>query len=1107
MTRSMPATTAILVAVTCWLSTCGVALPGDGAGRVRVGATVHHFRLYNRYLRVSEAVGNYHAVAEEPTKPVVNPESNSGLDFYSQGGVVVDGVAYFTANDHSRRPGVVRKDGFPAVVAFDLSTFRKIRSYDFGPTYDSSPLVIQQKDSTWLVIAHEHKRSRTVAKHRDTGETVWVSPANQPGALFFGYSYYVRADGSKIILMAATNGLHALCSESGRELWWVRRASSGGVTPCVDQQRGVVFYQANGRILKVRATDGRVSKEVAVAAPNRCISWNTVLVDDRHGRFVATRWYGKPEWDSAIRVYDHDLNLRWEKKGLPIGKKDTLTYVDGKVITGSGNSWSKKYSGNEWKYIAAYSIADGQVVWKCDLSKYDYSDILNVPYYNGCLYAENGGAPVGTAKCFRIDAATGKLKEVYDFGRPITSCATHIIARGLMLSGDLWKDSIVVTRLAHNATADWPGPFGDPQTNQMAAPRDVHAKRVPIEEIGHDPARLREMIETLQSRKGLSTQERKQLERWKTRLQLIEESQFYEERLEEITRETRSFRSLQAPAWALAQRDAMARLRTWADYWIDHQRPDGQFGGGYEDDVELVCGWPVLVLGQDNQKVLEALRRLADGVWNSRPYIARYGYGPFTDVEHAAENVGYSQPRMVLLDYADLKWAKRCRLSTETVDRHFLGRTPAGGRLLLSDFFGIDPKTEKPRVGKSGRRFDIPEGAKALKPVMYAAWALDDDKAQTIMLSYGGTWVRAAAQTDGRGRIKGMLPHRVDADTGIGEGTHGRISSLRAMMFHLLGCHALSGDDRYLDPVRTLLKKAVVEWSVNDMPWVDAIHRTAWLLETPELAEEEFRKVKPEDFTGLFDQLALIAVLYRDATGDTQFDSHLAHWAARVRDSLVAGKRSYVLLGRKRPGLWYVNRPLTVGAYLESRCAVGAQLYLGWLVTGDDDYLARIGWNLSSCLNDRWGAFSYWFYDQSERRVTSNDHLAHKIQTSEAALCLMYTGGAAPIEAVWPKLAVSWKNGGEEFCALVRRHNSRLLDVDLYLFAREPRTITALLWELDPGNYEVVITHGEDSDGKHSGSRQTLDITVERGGQVPRPTPCSFRLPPRKQVRLQVRPR
>ena len=64
----------------------------------------------------------------------VAPESASGLDFYAQGGVVVDGVAYFTANDHFKRPGIRRTASFPSVVAFDLCTFRKLRTYPFART-------------------------------------------------------------------------------------------------------------------------------------------------------------------------------------------------------------------------------------------------------------------------------------------------------------------------------------------------------------------------------------------------------------------------------------------------------------------------------------------------------------------------------------------------------------------------------------------------------------------------------------------------------------------------------------------------------------------------------------------------------------------------------------------------------------------------------------------------------------------------------------------------------------------------------------------------------------------------------------------------------------
>ena len=413
----------------------------------------------------------------------VNPTSDLGVEFYAQGGVVVDGIAYFTSDDGDYVPTGLRSSDFHSVVAFDVHTLQKVRTYHSSQTYDSSPFLFQKRDGTWLVIAREHENQRTVAFQGDNGQLEWTSADNQPGSYFFGYSSYRLDDGTQLILMACRNGLHAMSGETGEDLWRLKQRSTGGVTPCVDQQRGWIFYQCNGQVLKVRATDGSVLKSATVGTPNACISWNTVLVEDGYGNFVATRWYGKSEWDSAIRVYDNDLNLVWERTGLPIGKKDTLTYVDGKLVTGSGNHWSKKYEGDAWKYVAAYSITDGSIIWKCDLSDIPYESLFNLPYFNGYFYAETTGGKYGSSKLLRIRASDGALVETLDYGRSISSCAPCIIAHGRVLSGDLGEDRIVVTEIAENSKADWPGPFGHPQTNRFALTDEPGATLVPMKEI------------------------------------------------------------------------------------------------------------------------------------------------------------------------------------------------------------------------------------------------------------------------------------------------------------------------------------------------------------------------------------------------------------------------------------------------------------------------------------------------------------------------------------------------------------------------------------------------------------------------------------------------
>lgn len=422
------------------------------------------------------------AIAQEPPK-AAGPASDWGVEFYSQGGVVVDGIAYFTSDDGDYVRTGIRSPTFPGVVAFDVRTLRKVRTYPFSQTYDSSPFLFQRKDGTWLVIAHEHKKKRTVACHRDTGQVEWISEANQPGSYFFGYSSFRCPDGTQLIFMACQNGLHAMSGETGKDVWWVKEQSTGGITPCGDQKQGWVFYQCDGKMLIVRATDGEILKAATVKSPNVCISWNTVLVNDSHGYFVASRWYGRPEWDSALRVYDKDLNLIWERTGLPVGKKDTLTYAEGRLVTGSGNHWSKKYEGNKWKYVAAYSVQDGSILWRCELSHIPYESLFNLPYFNGFFYAETTGGDHGPSKLLRMRASDGKLTEVLDYGRSISSCAPCILAHGRVLSGDLEEDRVVVTEIAENSKADWPGPFGDPQTNQFALPYEPGVKLVTMKEI------------------------------------------------------------------------------------------------------------------------------------------------------------------------------------------------------------------------------------------------------------------------------------------------------------------------------------------------------------------------------------------------------------------------------------------------------------------------------------------------------------------------------------------------------------------------------------------------------------------------------------------------
>jgi len=308
-----------------------------------------------------------------------------------------------------------------------------------------------------------------------------------------------------------------------------------------------------------------------------------------------------------------------------------------------------------------------------------------------------------------------------------------------------------------------------------------------LDDLEAEAARLRAMGQ----RDELSASIARRLEIVDRKLAARREALRWTERLAEVDRETKSLLAAGIPEWAAAQREAISKYVLWIHWWIDHQQPDGQFGGTWNDDVELVCGWPVACLAADDRRTFDALALLAEGVWNWGP-VAEYGYSRYTDVEHSAEEISYSLPRMVVLDYDNPEWAKRCRRTTKTCLGEFMGENGRGMLQFKSDWFGY--RGDKAAFDAK-RPFDVPEGAKAMKPGLYAAWRGDEEIRRAI-LRYGDTWLDAAiAEYDGKPR--GLLPSRIDFKTGKPEGVALRMPPMRATYYHLIGCYLLTDETKY----------------------------------------------------------------------------------------------------------------------------------------------------------------------------------------------------------------------------------------------------------------------------------------------------------------------
>lgn len=563
----------------------------------------------------------------------------------------------------------------------------------------------------------------------------------------------------------------------------------------------------------------------------------------------------------------------------------------------------------------------------------------------------------------------------------------------------------------------------------------------------------------------------------KKRLELIEnklafhhDAHAWIKRLEAIDRETKELLDAGVPQWAAAQSEALSKYTLWIHWWLDRQTADGGFGGGWNDDVELVCGWPLACLAADDRRTFDSLELLADAVWNWGP-IKKHGYSTYTDVEHSAEEISYSLPRMVMLDYGSPKWNQRCSRTTNTCLQQFMGENGRGMLQFRSDWFGY--KGDKPMV-REDRPFDIPEGAKALKPALYAAWR-GDDAARSVVLRYGDTWLDAAMQ-EHDGKPRGLLPASIDFKTGRPQGMSLRMPPMRATHYHLIGCYLLTEDPKYLEPAKATIQYFLVDHGRGGLPLM---------------------KSGDVEHMGLSDQLAVIASLWRKLSGDDRFDAHFERWSRRLADSMDAGFESYALVDTASPDLW-IKKPLSVGAFRVGRRAIGSQFYIGWLASGDKDLLETGCYNLSRDLSDTWGPLTWWFYDKTESRVTSNDHLAHSIQTAATMLTLMYTGGTGPIEAKYPYMPVSWEGTTPKFAALVLESDDEHLKLLACNLEPVERPVVMRLYELQPGKYRMMLGPDENGDDETDEIAESAELTVEQFGGVP------LTLPSRKMHVVRV---
>jgi CARDB len=316
-----------------------------------------------------------------------------------------------------------------------------------------------------------------------------------------------------------------------------------------------------------------------------------------------------------------------------------------------------------------------------------------------------------------------------------------------------------------------------------------------------------------------------------------------------------------APGWAVNQRELRARVDHIVEWWFDNrQDPNGELGGGWEDDCETLRRWAVSSICCGNPKIEAGIAKLVDGIWTSGELVNGYDR-VFKDVEHSSE-MSADTSVMIALAYGDPLYFERFMETTRTTLDVHTGVNDRGHRHFRS------MKMSATEVGESERQaVDALYCGRAMRPAAMVAWYSNIPLATKLVHDWAMAWSEDTFRA-GKGKPAGIMPATVRFADGDMEGPSGqwwspglgdlylwRAGNQDMVLGKILGAWMLTGDRALLaGPVAqfTLLQRAAANPPDNpeagSADWAGA-----------QLASESKRLIG----------------MYHAYTGDTQFDDVL----------------------------------------------------------------------------------------------------------------------------------------------------------------------------------------------------------------------------------------
>jgi len=275
-----------------------------------------------------------------------------------------------------------------------------------------------------------------------------------------------------------------------------------------------------------------------------------------------------------------------------------------------------------------------------------------------------------------------------------------------------------------------------------------------------------------------------------------------------------------SPEWARLLQETYARMVDWSEWWIKFkQRPEGNIGGGWGDDVEIIgaFGYMGYIAKGVSDLSVQGTRNMVEGMWTLSEVDPDLGYClPLADAEHTAEWTGNTLGMMVQIDHGNPLWIERSLKTAKLMRDLWTDYDDNRHRHFRANFFGAS------QIGGPDQANDSWINYRAIRPGAAVLAYNQNPEISQWFVEMGDAWLAAAMSTE-RGKPQGVIPAQVSFPEGIlggvdspnwytashppgtvnynwagtgGQSYKGYIQDL------LMTAYRQTGDEKYLKPLR-----------------------------------------------------------------------------------------------------------------------------------------------------------------------------------------------------------------------------------------------------------------------------------------------------------------